>query len=225
METTVRKHLYNTKQILRWKSGLSDNMGNNTKRKNTTIIGNDKMKIRDNRKLKFIVLILFLAFTVILVAFIALPLHELGHYIVINRSSENVSVTYDLSLTSWSAYCQFGSKMSETDNILSSFAGGLFSGGLLGLLWLFVFGFERNLHHMNLNFALIFVSIKEIAIGISEGVTTIFGIFEWHPVIARISTTIILIILIYKYSGRLAQWVAGCLGVKNEDDRHRIINY
>jgi len=143
-------------------------------------------------------------------SFIALPLHELGHYIVASRSSENVSVTYELSLTSWSAYCQFGNKMNETDNILLSFSGGLFSGGLLGLLWLFVFGFERNLHHFNLNFALIFVSIKEIVIGISEGVTTIFGIFEWHPMIAYISTIIILIIIIYKYRGKLVQWTVDC---------------
>jgi len=78
---------------------------------------------------------------------------------------------------------------------------------------------------MNLNFALIFVSIKEIAIGISEGVTTIFGIFEWHPIIARISTVIILIILIYKYKGKLVRWTVDCLGVKNEDGSRRTINY
>jgi len=159
-------------------------------------------------ELKFIVLTLFFISTVIIILFIAMLLHELGHYIVASRSSENVSVTYDLSLTSWGAWCEWGGNMNETDIILSRFSGGLLSGGLLGLLWLLVFGFERGLHHMNLNFALVFVSIKEIAIGIIEGVTTIFGIYEWYRVITYIFIIILFIVLIHKYAGKLAQWTS-----------------
>ncbi|GAJ00846.1 unnamed protein product [marine sediment metagenome] len=128
------------------------------------------MKLRDSRKLKFVVLILFFVFTIIITSVMAIPVHELGHYIVSNHFSENVSVTYDISLMSLSGWCEWGN-MNETDTIISRFSGGLFSGGLLGILWLLAFGFERNLHHMNLNFALIFVSIKEIAVGVIEGIT------------------------------------------------------
>ena len=122
---------------------------------------------------KMLLFAILTTISMVIIFWIGVALHEMGHYISASFFGVNPSIKYGLSQYLGNCHCD---AVGGIESTIIQFSGGLFAAAVFALLWICAFSFERE-EVSPLNYSIIVVCLIELLYGIEEGFVKNYAIF------------------------------------------------